>query len=212
MNASVERLFDEFAASWARGEHPDVRDYLERAGDGRDELAGLLDGFLAASSVQPPSEETLATFAELVPGDHETPPMLAVRVRMGLRRADVVRQLCAGLGLGSSTEEKVARYYHELETGLLDPRGVSSRVWHQLATVLGTGIRSLMVTPYEAPPAVVTAFYRRSDTAASTELDAAPRRRFMAVPDLAAASESAAAPERPDLDEVDRLFRGNEPA
>lgn len=197
MNSAVDLLFDDFAAAWSRGDEPDVRDYLERAGAERDELAALLDGFLAAAAVQPPSEETLATFAQLVPGDHETPPMLAVRVHMGLRRADVVRQLCAGLRLGPSAEPKVARYYHELETGLLDPRGVSSRVWHHLTTILGAGIRSLMVSPYEAPPVVVAAYYRLSDSAANIQPSAAP---------------ASSPPRQDEPDEVDRLFRGNEPA
>jgi hypothetical protein len=189
----VDALFDDFSARWARGEHPDIREYLERAGAERDALATLLDGFLAAAPVRPPSAETRATFAELVPGEGETPPMLGVRVRQGLRRADVVRQLVAGLGLGAGAEEKVARYYHELETGLLDPRGVSSRVWHHLATILGGEIRALMVSPYESPPAVVAAYYRRSDDVLTTAEAAAPAAR-------SPASEAA------EPDEVDRLF------
>jgi hypothetical protein len=197
VSTSVELLFDEFAAGWARGEHPDVRDYLERAGAQRDELAGLLDGFLAAATVQPPSEETLATFAELVRGDQETPPMLAVRLRMRLRRVDVVKQLCVGLGLDASAEDKVSRYYHELETGLLDPRGVSSRVWHCLATVLGTGIRSLMVSPHEPPPVLMAAYYRRADL------------EMAAPPALAARLEMPSPPKQPERDEVDMLFTGN---
>ena len=196
MNTAVAALFDEFAASWARGERQDVRDYLDRAGEQRAELAALLDGFLAAAKVQPPSEETLATFSQLVPDEYQTPPMLAIRVSMGLRRAQVVRQLRAFLGLNPSAEEKVSRYYHELETGLLDPRGVSPRVWHCLATVLGPGIRSLMVSPHEPPPVVVAAYYRLSDSAANIQPSAAPAPR---------PSEAA------EPDEVDRLFRGNEP-
>ena len=66
MRSAAELLFEEFAARFARGEHPDVRDYLERAADERDELSALLDGFLAASPAPAPSEETRAVFAELV--------------------------------------------------------------------------------------------------------------------------------------------------
>jgi hypothetical protein len=193
VSESLELLFDEFAASWARGEHPDVRDYLERAGAERDELAALLDGFLAAAKVQPPSEETLAVFAELVPGDHETPPMLAARVRLGLRRQQVVGQLTRWLAIDPAKEEKVARYYHELETGLLDPRGVQPFVWHNLAKIFGTGIRGLMLHPNEPPPALVLAYYRQSDNLVSGDALAAP---------------SPPAPEaKPD--EVDMLFTGN---
>jgi hypothetical protein len=67
VNTGVELLFDEFAARHARGEHPDAREYLERAGESRNELARLLDGFLAGAPVQPPSEETLTLFASLLP-------------------------------------------------------------------------------------------------------------------------------------------------
>ncbi|HXG77525.1 MAG TPA: hypothetical protein VNJ53_13245 [Gaiellaceae bacterium] len=195
MRPAAELLFEEFAASWGRGEHPDARDYLDRAGDERDDLAALIDGFLAAAPVQPPSEETLATFAELVPGERETPPMLAMRLAMRLRRREVVRQLCAALGLRADQEPKVDRYYHELETGILDPRRVSSRVWHALATILSPSLRSQVVSRHEPPPAVVAAFYRRADFVVSA--DAA------AVPAAAPEPDRAAEP-----DEVDELFTG----
>ena len=192
--SAVDLLLDEFAGAWARGDRPDVRDYLERAGAERDELAVLLDGYLAAAAAQPPSEETLATFAQLVPGDHETPPMLAARVRLGLRRAAVVQRLMELLALPRDREEKVARYYHELETGLLDPRGVQPLVWHNLAKIFGTGIRGLIVERPEPPPVLVAAYYRVSDDLASAD---AP----------GATSPLAAEVTKPD--EVDMLFTGN---
>ncbi|GIU95796.1 MAG: hypothetical protein KatS3mg012_2253 [Gaiellaceae bacterium] len=86
MRPEAELLFEDFAARYARGEHPDVRDYLERAGDERDALVTLIDGYLASVPAQPPSAETLATFAELALEERKAPPMLAMRVRMGLRR------------------------------------------------------------------------------------------------------------------------------
>jgi hypothetical protein len=192
MRTNVELLFEEFASSWAHGETPDVRDYLERAGPDRDELAALLDGFIAAAPVQRPSAETLATFAELVPGEHETPPMLAMRLELRMRRSQIVRQLCSALGLKPADEPKVGTYYHELETGLLDPRRVSSRVWHALATILSPTIRHRMLDKYAPPPVVVAAYYRRSDTLPSFDAVVAP----------------AARPEASEPDEVDRLFTG----
>jgi len=191
----AELLFEEFAVRSARGEHPDVRDYLERAGDDRDELAALLDGYVAATPAQAPSAETLATFAELLPGDAETPPMLAARVRLGLPRTQVVRTLMEWLAIPREEEDRVARYYHELETGLLDPKRVQPLVWHNLAKIFGTGIRALVLHPTEPPPAMVAAYYRLSD---DVVLDAAAS---PALPSMA-----AAAPER---DEVDMLFTGN---
>jgi len=195
MRTAAELLFEEFAASWARGEHPDVRDYLERAGDERDTLAPLLDGFIAAAPVQAPSAETLATFAQLVPTDETTPPMLAARVRLGVRRNQVVAMLVDRLGIAPEKEKKVAHYYHELETGVLDPRGVEPIVWHHLSKVFGTGIRSLMLRPNEPPPAMVAAYYRHSDDVA------------LAAPAAPAPSREVAEPER---DEIDRLFTGSD--
>ncbi len=193
MRSRAELLFEDFAARYARGEHPDVRDYLERAGDERDDFAALVDGYLASTPARPPSPETLATFAELLPEDTETPPMLAARVRLGLRRSEVVRHLMRFRGLPPEREEKVARYYHELETGLLDPRGVQPLVWHHLAKIFGTGIRPLMLGRNEPPPVLVAAYYRLSDSVADAERLAAP---------AAPASEPA------ERDEVDALFTG----
>ena len=126
MDVSVELLFDEFAARHARGEHPDAREYLERAEERRDELARLLDGFLAAAPVQPPGEETLALFASLVPeaaGEATQPPLLAERVRRGWRRDEIVDWIRERFGIAEEKREKVARYWHELETGLLPASG-----------------------------------------------------------------------------------------
>ncbi len=194
MRSHAELLFEEFAASFARGEAPDVRDFLERAGDDRDELATLLDGYLAAVPAPAPSDETRAVFAELLPTEASTPPMLAARVRLGMPRSKVVRFLVRMLGVDERQEEKVARYYHELETGLLDPERVAPLVWHNLAKLFGTHIRSLMVRPNDPPPAMVAAFYRRSDDV------------VQGAESPALAAEPAPLPER---DYVDTLFTGN---
>jgi hypothetical protein len=53
-------LFEEYAASFARGEHPDLREYLQRAGEGRDDLAVLVEGWLQAALPPEPSEEEVA--------------------------------------------------------------------------------------------------------------------------------------------------------
>jgi hypothetical protein len=52
MRDDVMRLFDEYAARFARGERPDARAYLARAGSGEDELAALIERYL--ERVQPP--------------------------------------------------------------------------------------------------------------------------------------------------------------
>lgn len=106
MSTSVDLLFDEYAARHARGEHPNAREYLERAGAQRDELARLLDGFLAATPVQPPGRETLAVFAGLIPDESETPPLLAERVRQGWRREEIVDWIRERFGIGEEKREK----------------------------------------------------------------------------------------------------------
>ena len=194
MRSDAELLFEEFAASFARGEAPDVRDFLERAGAERDELATLVDGYLAAVPAPAPSDETRAVFAELLPTEASTPPMLAARVRLGMPRSKVVEFLVRMLGARQEQEEKVARYYHELETGLLDPERVSPMVWHHLAKLYGTHIRSLMTRPNEPPPAMVAAYYRRSDAA------------FAPLASREVVAEPAPLPER---DHIDTLFTGN---
>ncbi|MBA2461508.1 MAG: hypothetical protein H0V45_07060 [Actinobacteria bacterium] len=52
-------LFDEFAASFAGGRDPDVREFLTRAGDEAPLLARLVDSFLAGSEPPPPEPERL---------------------------------------------------------------------------------------------------------------------------------------------------------
>src|SRR6266511_5839181 len=124
---AIAELFDELARRFGAGERPDVTEYLGRAGEEADELAALLDAFLQAAPTLPPAEETVAMMEAWTAGE---PPLLALRVRRGLRRAQVVDALVRLLGLDPAKREKVAAYYHRLETGLLDPRrstGVCSR-------------------------------------------------------------------------------------
>jgi signal transduction histidine kinase len=192
MSAGIELLFDEFAARHARGEHPDARDYLERAGESRDELARLLDGFLAAATVQPPSEETLTLFVSLVPEslpeDTATPPLLAERVRRGWTRDEVVDWIRERFGFGEEKEEKVARYWHELETGLLPVSGVSARLREALSERFGEAIHSAVEW---SPPALeARAAFRRAADFTGMEL----HERM-----------SPAGPE-PERDDVDELF------
>ena len=183
--ADVARLFDEYAAAWARGERPDAREYLARAGEGEPELRELLDRFLAASLPPAPGREDVAVMAALASGQ---PPLLALRVGRGLRRAEVVDGLVSGLGLAAAARDKVAWYYHRLENGLLDARGVHERVFEALGSVLGTRVEGLAAwRAAPAPPAV----YLR---APEPEYDA------VAPPAVAAAPGPR--------DEVDELFAG----
>src|SRR2546429_8546984 len=79
-------LFDEYAAAYARGERPQAREYLARAGPRADELAGLIDQFLTRTPALEPDEETKSIMAALVEGH---PPLLELRVQRGPRREQV---------------------------------------------------------------------------------------------------------------------------
>ena len=187
MREDTLRLFDEFAAGFARGRDPDVRELLARAGDDAPALAQLVDSFLAGSEPPPPDHERAELMRAWARGQ---PPLLELRKSRRLRRAELVSRLTGLLGLSPDREPKVARYYHELEGGLLETRRVDARVWDALRQVFGTDVRSLArwrPTPQPAPAALY--------------------RRMHARPAAAAAPQVAAAAPEAEDDEVDRLFR-----
>jgi hypothetical protein len=136
-------LFDDFAACHARGERPDAREYLERAGKGADELAGLIDAYLRSVPAGKPAPETVAMMQAFVEGE---PPLLRLRVERRLTRDAVVDALVKGLKLDFKKTPKVSRYYHELETGLLDPARVDDRVFAVLAKTLGARVVDLVAS------------------------------------------------------------------
>ena len=181
----IPALFDEYASAYARGERPQAPAFLERAGVQADELALLLDGFLAAAAVPEPDEETVAMIGAWLAGD---PPLLDLRVRRGVRVDEVVEGLVRGLGLAATGRGKVKRYYQRLEGGLLDPAAVSKRVWAELDRLLGPSATDLAA--FRPPPAPAVAFLR-----------APPASPGEALPSLAVA-DAASEPE----DEIDRLF------
>jgi hypothetical protein len=187
MPEDVFTLFDDYAARFARGEAPDLRGYLTRAGEGAGELGRLVDAFLARASPPAPDEDRVALARAWVEGQ---PPLLELRTRRGLRRDAVVDALVQLLGLDPMKREKVKRYYHELESGLLEPRGVDRRVWEALAEALKAQVADLVA--WRPRPAELPAVYFRA-----TEL-------------AAAAAGAASAPTDEAEDEIDRLFRASE--
>lgn len=189
--ATVEELFEEFARAYRRGDRPDVRETLARAGSEREReaLGNLIDRYLQAMPALPPTEEELVLMRARL---EQEPPLLVLRLQRRLTRDAVVDALVRGLGLDPAKREKVARYYHELEAGLLDPAPVDTRVWDALDAFLSAKVRAL--AGLRLTPAVAEARYRR-DADFSLELQAP-----------APAAEPA---ERAERDEVDRLFTGD---
>jgi hypothetical protein len=183
----VDTLFDEYAARWARGEHPDAADYLEQAGEERGDLALLIDRYLSIVPAREPGEE-LIRFTELLEAGE--PPLLAARVAKGLRREEVVRWVMKVFALPADKEDKVAAYWHELETGRRSPTSVAPELWRRVVEHLGAAAEA--ARGWRPVPAMDLTFHRVADE---------PK----LMRKLSKAAAAAPTDEMPP-DEVDRLF------
>jgi hypothetical protein len=121
--ADVLQLFDEWAASYARDSDPLV--YLERAGVQADELSRLMDAFLRYAARGEASEQTLFLARAWASG---ASPLVELRASRGIPRDEVVDAVMREFQLAPKRREKVKRYYHDLEWGLLDPTGLDTRL------------------------------------------------------------------------------------
>ena len=182
----VFELFDEYAAAYARGERPQAREYLERAGADSGELARLLDAYLARAPAPPPPAESAQLLEAFLA--RET-PVLALRRARGVTRDALVDALIERLGLDRTKREKVKRYVHELETGTLDAERVDPSVWETLAEKLKARLDDVRAW---RPPAIAAAAptYFRADADHAAPLVLEP-----VLPE-----------EREPPDEIDRLF------
>jgi hypothetical protein len=161
------QLFDEWAASFARGERPDLRQYLARAGEGREELAHLVDGWLARVEPPDPDEDAVALSQAWIAGE---PPLLELRRRRGLKRDEVVDFLIKTFRLDMKKREKVKRYYHEVETGRLVP--AESKLVSALTELLGARVSDAL-SWRPKPIAAQAAYYRAEAPAAVAKISAA---------------------------------------
>jgi hypothetical protein len=180
----VEQLFDEYARAYARGERPQAREYLARAGVDADALAHLIDRYLLAAPAPVVDEQTVELFAAWQAAES---PLLRLRTAQGVKRDIVVSTLVQRLGLDPKKSAKIKRYYHQLESGLLDSERVDRRVFEVLAETLGARAADLVAWRPRPPTSATTAYARAMEAPA----------RFTAP---------VAAPEPED--EVDRLFHG----
>jgi hypothetical protein len=183
-------LFDEYASSYARGERPEAREYLERAGEDGNELARLIDGFLQAAPVPELEPEVVDLFEGWLAGDSS---LLRLRVAHGMTRDRAVEELIDRLDLDMEKWAKVKRYYHQLEAGLLDLDRVDRRVFAALADALHARASDLSSWRPRPLPVEMSAAYRRTQEQA-------------ALDSMAPASPASKADE--DYDEVDGLFLG----
>ena len=184
----LDRLLDDFAARLARGERPDARAYVARAGSEGPELTELIDRLLLAAPPAPADEESVALMQAWADGE---PPLLELRRRRGRRRDAVVEAIMIALALAPATRARVAGHYHRLESGLLDPARVDRRVMAAIATAMGATLDELGKWAVRRPPPLASARLMRGP---AFEVRGAPSARL----------ESRIEPE--EWDEVDRLF------
>ena len=178
----VLSLFEEYVAEFARGDRPDLRAYLARAGEGREELAALVDRFLQWAEAPEPDEDAVALAQAWIEGHA---PLVELRARRGLSRDAVVEALIARFGLQPALKDKVRRRYHELETGQIDAAAADPSLLECLAELLGRGVSDLLAWK-PRPLAAEPAYFR-------AEPSAAPMFKLL---------------EPGPPDEVDRLFLG----
>ncbi|MCB0882787.1 MAG: hypothetical protein KDC33_11305 [Thermoleophilia bacterium] len=187
--ADVNALFDEFAIRRARGERPDIDDYLDRAGDAAAELADLIEGLLMSAPTPAPAPEDAVIVRALLAGQ---PPIQALRAAKGVRREAVVDRLRRALGTPERLRDRLRDRYHDLEAGLVDVRAVDRRVIDAVAGALGMAASDLPA--WRLGPAGEQAEYAMARSALPVE-------RFD-VPDVAGHSP----PPDPEAAELDRLF------
>ncbi len=186
--SDIDALAEEFRRAYAAGEHPDAAAFLDRADEAeREELGRRIRLVLADEPPPDPAPETLLMVQAMLRGE---PPLLELRTAKGMTRDQVVTDLREELGLQPDDEQRVAVYYHELETGQLPLAGIRDRVFEAVAKVMGVARSSLLLQGPEAGGASgPLAVFARAEPGAEVSLHAL-----------------AALPGEPD--EVDDLFTG----
>ncbi len=206
--SDVGGLLREFQRDFEAGGTLRPSEVLARVeGRDRQELEALIDAYLARAPRRPfdpdafaasPARALVDDLAQALEAEAGTWKAVLPRLRDAaqLKRSELVHRLAAGLGV-EGREEKVARYYHEMEQGLLAPEGVADRVLVVLAELVGTSAERLReagsaLRVADEPPGGMT--FARA---------AMPEEEHL---DMMAGAPPAAAVEEPD--EVDRLFTG----
>ena len=93
-----------------------------------------MDRFLQAAPRAAPVEEDVELVRAWMRGDS---PLAELRARRGLRRDDLVDAILERFSLRAEQRAAVKEYYHRLESGLLDPARLSTRLRDYLAELLG---------------------------------------------------------------------------
>ena len=186
--STLDDLTQEFRRQYLDGAHPDAAQFLDRAPQAeREELGRRIRAVLAEEPPPDPAPETLLMVQAMLRGE---PPLLQLRASRGMSRDEVVSQLRDELDIEPAKEQRVAVYYHELETGQLPLAGIRDRVFDAVAKVMGVARASLMLQgPERTADGRAQPVFARAEPGAEMSLDAL-----------------AAMPGEPD--EVDDLFTG----
>ncbi|HET9287694.1 MAG TPA: hypothetical protein VFO26_09065 [Gaiella sp.] len=199
--ADVDRLFDEFAAAYVRGEQPDLVAFVRLAGEDGDELARLIDVFLRVAPAPEPHDDDVAVMRARLEGE---PGLIALRRRRARKVDEVVADLAERLDVDDVPRLK--SYYQRLEGGILDPRRVDERVWEALRGLFLTNVRAIVRPLTTTTGGSAMAYYRRGGEPIP-DLDRPSPAPQMELHERLAAPLGASPPER---DELDRLFLGDD--
>lgn len=208
MTWNVDQLLDSFKAELREKGEADPRPYLSRLqGAERAQLEALIDVALEHSADRRFDPERFAAWRESDRGRaalarvaRATAPaegLAQLRDAAKLPRSKLVSGLAEQLGL-RDREPAVRLRYHQLESGLLEPAGVSAKVWDSLGQLLGRSAETVRAAAGAAGPATGGAVFARTATP-TPEAGTAPP-----------ADAPPASGEKPDDPEVDALFLGPE--
>ena len=214
MTPDRDRILSQFIDAWNAGRRPDVDAHLERAPEA--ERAGLAEDIASFLTWAPTPGYDAAAFDAIAAEPAVQAALAAARGPSGLwpellprlrQRATLsTTQLAAALvdmlPLPSGSERKTESYLIRMESGELEPTGVSRRLLDGLARILRVPVRELEgagdLGSWRAPPPPASAAQFRAQAGAAESV----REDREVLADIL-----AAAPDQ-DWDEVDELFRG----
>lgn len=200
MSDERDLLLGELMADAVRAVDDGDRDGLEAAldaaGADRDELVDMVEAALLVRGPRTPDPAAIEALAGSPAFAVRAWPDILTDARHanGLQRSALVERLADALGVtGAEGIDRLRLRYHELETGLIDPRGVADSVADALGRLLG-GIEQALEATRAVPagPSLPSVAFQRSG-----ETDALS---MTAPPPLEEPATSAAEAE------VDRLF------
>lgn len=214
MTTDRDQILSEFMDAWNAGQRPDIQAYTERApADQQAALREDLATYLTWAPTPDFDDDTLSAIraepivAEVRAAAHARtglwPTLLPrLRARLSITTGQLATGLVETLGLPAETEGKTRAYVEQMESGTLEPTGVSRRVIDALARVLGVPTHQLESDASfglwaQPPQAAASMAFRAEDEIAETVRE-----------DLDLLHRAAQLPSEREWDEVDVLFRG----